>query len=268
MRFLVIFSIFASFLFSANLRLVVLDNAIIEDIYLLGKEEVIVGIATSKSLVYPKEKTSKLESVGTYVSPSLEKILLLKPDYVVLNRYTINIKQKLEQSGIKTLSFEFNSLQDIQDNLLKIGALLKQEQKAKAIADEFKQKMTSFAPLSLQGIFVYQSQPLMIFASNTLIGDILSSFGVKNIRLDIKDLSRPIISSEAILSNEIDFILYGLSIKDKAGLLKQNPSLKSTKAYKNHAIEFVQPYALLRGSPLIIKDIQKLYDILATFKKL
>ena len=65
-------------------RIVVLDPAVIEMVYLLGGEDKIVGIARlENSKIWPEEKTKKLESVGTFINPSLEKIIALKPDLVI-----------------------------------------------------------------------------------------------------------------------------------------------------------------------------------------
>ena len=66
-------------------RIVVLDPATVEMIYMLGAEDKIVGVANlERSKVWPEEKVAKLESVGTFMNPSLEKINSLKPDLVII----------------------------------------------------------------------------------------------------------------------------------------------------------------------------------------
>ena len=59
-------------------RIVVLDPAVVEMVYLLGGEDKLVGIAKlERSKIWPEEKTEKVESVGTFINPSLEKIIAL-----------------------------------------------------------------------------------------------------------------------------------------------------------------------------------------------
>ena len=61
-------------------RIVVIDPAVVEMIYMLGGEDRIVGIAKlENSKIWPEDKTEELKSVGTFINPSLEKIISLKP---------------------------------------------------------------------------------------------------------------------------------------------------------------------------------------------
>ncbi len=71
-KILIIISLFLITL-NAKERLVVLDPASIETLFMLKAEDQIVGIATLQhSNIYPKDQTSKLTSVGTFSNPSLE----------------------------------------------------------------------------------------------------------------------------------------------------------------------------------------------------
>jgi len=69
-------------------RIVVMDPAVVEMIYLLGAEDKIVGITKlQRSKIWPEDKTDKLESVGTFTNVSVEKVLSLKPDLVIASTF-------------------------------------------------------------------------------------------------------------------------------------------------------------------------------------
>ena len=95
-KILIIISLFLITL-NAKERLVVLDPASIETLFMLKAEDQIVGIATLQhSNIYPKDQTSKLTSVGTFSNPSLEKIVALKPSLVILSSYSLNLEEGLK----------------------------------------------------------------------------------------------------------------------------------------------------------------------------
>ena len=57
-----------------------------EIFYLIGGEDKISAVAKTKiNKIYPEEKTELLESVGSITRPSIEKIISLNPDLVILN---------------------------------------------------------------------------------------------------------------------------------------------------------------------------------------
>ena len=98
-----------SFLFILDLQLgyakktlIVLDPASIEILYMIGAEDEIIAIPDMKR-IEPHEKTSKLQKVGTFTHPSIEKILSLKPQTVILTSYSIGLKDQLEMHKIQTM---------------------------------------------------------------------------------------------------------------------------------------------------------------------
>ena len=101
-------------------RIVVLDPAAVEMIYLLGSEDKIVGIAKlEKSEIWPEDKTGKLESVGTFIRPSLEKIISLKPDMVIGSFHTTETMDKsLKSNGIEIMKIRASSIEEIFENLV------------------------------------------------------------------------------------------------------------------------------------------------------
>ena len=129
-KILIIMSLFLITL-NAKERLVVLDPASIETLFMLKAEDQIVGIATLQhSNIYPKDQTSKLTSVGTFSNPSLEKIVALKPSLVILSSYSLNLEEGLKNFGIKSINLKAEHLEDITKNITTLGQITKKEKEA------------------------------------------------------------------------------------------------------------------------------------------
>lgn len=248
-----------------EMRLVVLDPASIEIIYLLGRQDSIKAIATmQQSHIYPQEQTSKLPSVGSFSNPSVEKILSLKPTLVILSLYSLGLKDRLENLGIQTAYLEANRLEDMYENIAKIATLLGEEAKGAQLIDKTKQEIKSLQATQpsqntqKSAIFLYSSNPLMAFNDNSVIADILRLLGLQN-KTIATNVARPILSNEFVLKADPDILILGVQANDISALIAQNPALKNLKAYKNNAI-FTYPKAhrLLRVSPTIIEGIKDL----------
>ena len=110
-------------------RIVVLDPAVVEMVYLLGGEDKLVGIAKlERSKIWPEEKTEKVESVGTFINPSLEKIIALKPDLVIESFHSSDaIDKSLTSNNIEIIKIQANSIEDIFRNFQKVAKILGKE---------------------------------------------------------------------------------------------------------------------------------------------
>ena len=113
-------------------RIVVLDPAVVEMVYLLGGEDKLVGIAKlERSKIWPEEKTEKVESVGTFINPSLEKIIALKPDLVIESFHSSDaIDKSLTSNNIEIIKIQANSIEDIFKNFQKVAKILGKEKEA------------------------------------------------------------------------------------------------------------------------------------------
>lgn len=248
--------------FSWSKSLIVLDPSVVEILYMLEAEDEILAISNMlNSQIWPEEKTKNLTSVGNYSKPSIEKIVSLKPKFVISNRHSVNINHDLKKFNIKTLSFEANSINDIYKNIQEISKLVHKEEKAKILIKNLKTKVNNIKKVtkdSNKAVFFYSTAPLMAFNSKTLPGDIMKLFGFKNLSDELKG-ERPIISQEFLLIQNPSYILVISGMANTDNLIKTNPLIKQTKAYKNNKILYVSSSSVLRGTPRIIDEI----DILA-----
>lgn len=254
--------IFVSFLYSKE-RLVVLDPAAVEIIYMLNAQDQIKAIASLKhSNIYPQEETSKLDSVGTFSNPSLEKIVSLKPSLVILSSYSLGLKENLDKLNIKSIYLKAQNLDDIKENVKVLSKIVSKEKEGKALIQKYEKDLEKLREnkTNKRGIFLYSSNPLMAFSKDSVIYDIFEILGIKNLELDT-NIKKPIISNEFILKNNPDIIILGISANNINDLIKLNPFIKYTNAYKNNQIYFYKnTHILLRLSPMITKRIQDFKD--------
>ncbi|MEE3705507.1 helical backbone metal receptor [Campylobacter sp. CX2-8023-23] len=249
--------------FALNLnakRLVILDPAIIEMLYMLEAQDEIVAIAQpTTSKIWPENLTQNLTSVGTYTKPNLEKIIELKPDLVIASFHSINTISELKKFDINATIFEANSLENIYSNIEKIGEIVQKSSKAKEIISSLKNSLNNAINSdNLKGkkvAILFSTNPIMAFNNQTLPGDIISKLGLENIVTDTKAKS-PILPIEMLLTANPDFIVVIGDNEQKNSLIKTYPALKRVKAAKNGKIISIPSSLLLRGTPRIEEGIQ------------
>ena len=118
-------------------RIIALSPAINEIIFALNSGKQIVGNTTYAH--YPKA-SDKIPKVGGYFSPSLEKIVALKPTIVIMHNNNEKLSSKLKRLGIETKVIKIDTLKSISQAILEIGKRLKKEKRAKEIVDNINQE--------------------------------------------------------------------------------------------------------------------------------
>ena len=243
-------------------RIVVLDPAVVEMVYLLGGEDKLVGIAKlERSKIWPEEKTEKVESVGTFINPSLEKIIALKPDLVIESFHSSDaIDKSLSSNNIEIIKIQANSIEDIFKNFQKVAKILGKEKEAEKIIAEKKQKIEEIKKIDTtekKGLFILAPTPMRVFGKGTLPNDIMEMLNIKNIAAGMEGMS-PTLTPEYIIKENPDIIL--TFVKDPQKIVKANPQIKDISAIKNNKFVVLETGQILRGSPRMIDYIADVYQ--------
>ena len=241
-------------------RIVVLDPATVEMIYMLGAEDKIVGVANlERSKVWPEEKVAKLESVGTFIKPSLERIITLKPDLVITSALTDdNLNNGLKSNNIESKRIQANSIEEIFTNFLEVAKILGKENEANKIIAEKKAKLEEIKKMATgnkKGLFVMSASPLMVFGNDNLPNDIMKLLNIKNIAENQKGRN-PIVTPEFIMKENPDIII--TLLPNPSQIVATNPQLKNVNAIKNSKFIVVNSSQILRGSPRTIDQIEEI----------
>ena len=241
-------------------RIVVLDPATVEMIYMLGAEDKIVGVANlERSKVWPEEKVAKLESVGTFIKPSLERIITLKPDLVITSALTDdNLNNGLKSNSIEAKRIQANSIEEIFTNFMEVAKMLGKENEANKIIAEKKAKLEEIKKMATgnkKGLFVMSASPLMVFGNDNLPNDIMKLLNIKNIAENQKGRN-PIVTPEFIMKENPDIII--TLLPNPTQIVATNPQLKNVNAIKNSKFIVVNSSQILRGSPRTIDQIEEI----------
>ena len=243
-------------------RIVVLDPAVVEMVYLLGGEDKLVGIAKlERSKIWPEEKTEKVESVGTFINPSLEKIIALKPDLVIESFHSSDaIDKSLTSNNIEIIKIQANSIEDIFKNFQKVAKILGKEKEAEKIIAEKRQKIEEIKKIDTaekKGLFILAPTPMRVFGKGTLPNDIMEMLNIKNVAAGMEGMS-PTLTPEYIIKENPDIIL--TFVKDPQEIVKANPQIKDISAIKNNKFVVLETGQILRGSPRMIDYIADVYQ--------
>ena len=243
-------------------RIVVLDPAVVEMVYLLGGEDKLVGIAKlERSKIWPEEKTEKVESVGTFINPSLEKIIALKPDLVIESFHSSDaIDKSLSSNNIEIIKIQANSIEDIFKNFQKVAKILGKEKEAEKIIAEKRQKIEEIKKIDTtekKGLFILAPTPMRVFGKGTLPNDIMEMLKIKNIAAGMEGMS-PTLTPEYIIKENPDIIL--TFVKNPQEIVKANPQIKDISAIKNNKFVVLETGQILRGSPRMIDYIADVYQ--------
>ncbi len=246
-------------------RIVVLDPATVEIIYMLGAEDKIVGVANlERSKVWPEEKVAKLESVGTFIKPSLERIITLKPDLVITSALTDdNLNNGLKSNNIEAKRIQANSIEEIFTNFMEVAKMLGKENEANKIIAEKRAKLEEIKKIATgnkKGLFVMSASPLMVFGNDNLPNDIMKLLNIKNIAENQKGRN-PIVIPEFIIKENPDIII--TLLPNPAQIVATNPQLKNVNAIKNSKFIVVNSSQILRGSPRTIDQIEEIAKAVA-----
>lgn len=191
-------------------RIVSLVPSVTEILFKLGLEKQIVAV--TDFCTYP-EAALKLPKVGNYADPSLESILLHKPDLIIaaadMNRPAL--VRRLELMEIPVYVVYPQTVEATLKTIEEIGHITGAEKQARQLVDSIKtriqrvqQKIAPFKqPTTLACVML---QPLTVAGPNTFVADIIDIAGGQNVVP--KGPSRyPTWNSEALLTVDPEFII-------------------------------------------------------------
>jgi iron complex transport system substrate-binding protein len=131
-------------------RIVCLTEEPTEVLYALGEQERIVGI--SGFTVRPPRARREKPKVSAFTSAKIERILELKPDFVVgFSDIQADIAAQLVRAGVEVWIANHRSVAEILDYVLRLGALVGAGAKASAYADELQRGLDEVAAAVLSG---------------------------------------------------------------------------------------------------------------------
>ncbi|MGB3340913.1 MAG: cobalamin-binding protein [bacterium] len=236
--------------------IVSLSPAMTEIIYALGAAENLVGITTFCN--YPQQ-TQKIYKVGDFSNPSIERIVSLKPDLVIVNLpEQARIKRELEKLNINIFVSSPRTLNDIYEEIIKIGRIVDRNQTADSLVEYMKMHITRVDIPNWQRVYIELSpKPLVTVGAPSYLNELLEMAGLKNIFADLKK-DYPVVAQEEVIKQNPDIIivLHPVSIKDRMGW-------QAVTAIKNNRIyTHLNQDHLMRPGPRLVIGFEEIKKII------
>lgn len=196
---------------TAPRRIVSLVPVATEILFSLGEGARLVG--RSRFDDYPPE-AALIPDVGDAIRPSVETVLLRDPDLVILvggfdNGASV---RELVRLGIPHLVVVFNTLENLQTNIVLLGRILGREEQAGTLWEQIDRELESVRA-AVEGKprpWVYYDvgyPPAFTAGAGSYLDALLSVAGGQNVFGDLS-AAAPRVSLEAILARDPDVIVY------------------------------------------------------------
>jgi ABC-type Fe3+-hydroxamate transport system substrate-binding protein len=246
-------------------RIVSLVPNVTEIVYALGAGSRMVAVSSYDT--YPPE-VSRLPRVGALLDPNVERILSLKPDFVIVYGSQEDLKQQLAKAGIQAFSYRHAGLEGVTRTIRELGAQLGEELPANALAslierglDDIRQRVRGRPRprtlivfgrerLSLRGMYVS--------GGVGFLHDMLGVAGGENVFAEVKTESVQA-STEQIIARRPDVIIearatntaYPVGERDEE--LRTWSALGSVPAVRNRKLFFLFDDRIVIPGPRVVE---------------
>lgn len=247
-------------------RIISLSPSTTEILFALGLGNNIVGVTLFCD--HPA-MAKKIPKVGGMSNPSLERVVSLKPDIVVMTTdgNPKEFEERLRSLNIKTYVFKARRLAEFPQAVREMGAIIGVKENADAFAEtieaslgrmEMEKRDKSITTSGRKKVlFIIWPEPLIVAGPGTAVDDAITLLGHKNIASGVA-VAYPKYSLEEIIYQSPDVIFIGKGHtnmhKVSATLLKR---IKSVPAVRNNKVFYVSD-SLYRLGPRVIKGTEEL----------
>jgi ABC-type Fe3+-hydroxamate transport system substrate-binding protein len=246
---------------AGKMRLVTLAPNLAENCFALGQGDNI--IASSEYTDYP-EQAKKIPTVGAFSNPSLEKLLVLSPDLILVTDGTpLAVVERLRRMGRHVYRDDPKSLSAIVDAIRSLSVVLGVPDHGFEVALSMHRSIARVAEAAKKltgrpAVYVeIWNSPLMSAGKGTFVSDLISIAGGSNIA-DETNTAWPVLSEEYVISHNPDIIVVasGMGSGDVAG----RTGFSTVSAVKRgHVYDMVGDY-IFRPSPRIIKGLEMIAE--------
>ena len=212
----------------------------------------------------------KKEKIGDFMSPNLEKILLLKPDLVLAGGgVQKDLAVKLSAMGIPTLTFYPKNINEMLMDIVLIGKAAGKGQEALLYIEKLKTRMEEVKNRAgkinkkPKVYFEIWSQPFTTAGKGSFVEELITLAGGVNI-FSQTDKTFPEISGEEIIKRDPEIII--TAYMEKKGRMKKEIAKRSgwgniIAVKESRIYDDLDPDILLRSGPRLVDGLEALSAI-------
>jgi iron complex transport system substrate-binding protein len=231
-------------------RVVSLAPNLTEIVFAIGAGNRLVG--RTSYCDFPPEAKAVAE-VGDTLHPSLERIVALKPQLVLVStasQLEVFTKQ-LQEHDIAVFVTDPHDLEGVFRSIQQIGEIVGASDKAKQVVDALKARVTSVEEkvkgrTPVRVFYQLSDEPLYTAGKDSFVNDLLRRAGAISVTADVPG-AWPKFSAEAALATKPEAIILptGGSMGDNnkivADALKRSPAVLAGRVYKINDDHLVRP---------------------------
>jgi iron complex transport system substrate-binding protein len=243
-------------------RIVSVAPNVTEILFALGLEDRLVGV--SNYCQYPPE-AKKIEKIGGYINPSLEKIVALRPDLVVgiAEGDLRTFVDKLAGLKVPVYIASPRDALEVLTSIRKIGEVTFAPEPARRIVRSMEEKIGSIRD-KVQGrrrprvLHILDFNPLISAGKGTFVDDLIRLGGGRNVA-EAATGKYPRFSMEEVLVQDPEVILLA-SMKSGDPLVKQRrwwERWKTISAVKQGRVYVLDSDLIHRPSPRMAEGLEK-----------
>lgn len=240
-------------------RVVTLAPSLTDTVLALGAGERLVGVSRFDQ----RPEVKSLPRVGGFVDPSVEAVIALKPDLVLVQPAPGNQKpvEKMAELGIPVLLLPLHSVDQVLKSIQACGQALGRQKEATVLAKRIqgtrerirRQARTLKRPRVL---FVYGYQPFIVTGPGSFADELLRDAGAIN-AAEKATSPYPVYSVESALRARVDVVVDAVEAHVGGGeKLRSLPGLKEARWVKLPSLDLLHP------GPRLAEGLEELFRLL------
>lgn len=215
-----------------------------------------------------------IQEIGNPHEPSIEQIVLLNPEVLIVPPNFQQFAPTIEATGIKVVYETMDSIDAIQATISRYGELFANEEKAQALNKEIDTAVAKTAQSTKKALIVYGAPGTYLAALDTsLYGNILAAAGGQNIASDLPALDKfptfANLSAEKIVEGNPEIIMlitHSNPEQVRDGFHKQmneNAAWKNLDAVKQERIIILPAHLFDNPGTQVVEALDYMRNLLA-----
>lgn len=240
-------------------RIVSLAPSHTEILFSLGLGDNVVGVTSFCD--YPEEASTK-EKIGGFQEINLERIIELEADMVFqYGPGDEDINKSLEEAGIKVISYEPETIDEVVDLINTIGKITGKTLEAEKITKDMMDRRDAVVRKTndvdkVKVFYEIWHDPLTAAGPGSFMDELITLAGGENIAKDA-DSPYPQFDVEKLIERDPEIYLAADDMEERdPESIKQRPGYESISAIKNDRIYPLEPNIVSRPGPRIVEALE------------
>lgn len=241
-------------------RIVCLTEETTETLYLLGCQDLIVGI--SGFTVRPAEARKEKPRVSTFLDANIEKIVALKPDLVfAFSDLQAEIAKKLILAGLQVMAFNQRSVNEILRNILIMGAVVGKHKKAESLVSGFENRIEFISKRNngrVRPKVYFEEWPDPMISGIRWVSELIEIAGGKDIFEENRvhhDAKSRVVKSREVMKRNPDIIIGSWCGRPfKKELVRKRDGWENIRAVERNALHEIKSSIILQPGPAALTD--------------